>query len=752
MPKASAIQSSFNAGELTPRLRGRVDLDKYKNGCETLTNFIPQIHGPIKKRPGSRFVSVAAVNDFFNQDYPAGLIPHPEGVPGPIRLIPFEYSTTQAYVMEFYRYNIRFYKDGALVMSGGSPYTVYTPYEDIELQDLYYAQSADVVYIAHPNHPPYKLSRFSDTSWTMTEVVFDWPPFNDENTTVTTIVTSGTTGTVSLTASASLFSSSDVGTFVKFEETIESKTDKWLQAKAISVGAKRVYDGSLYEAVTSGTTGNRPPIHAKGDESDGGVTWRYLHNGSGYVEITSYTSATLVTGDVIKRLPDSASSSGSLRWSEGSWSDNKGHPKTVAFYEDRLWFAGSLDNPQTLWASVSGDYENHYYGSDDDDALNYTINSQEVNTIEWMMPGTVLTVGTSGNEFTVRASNINEAVTPTNVKISPHTSYGSAPRKPIRIGNAVLFIQRSLRKIREFTYTFQADNYVAPDLTMLAEHISQDGMYDIAYQQEPSQVLWMPSAEGVVLGMTYEREEDVVAWHKHDLGGINEPNLPTMFGRPNSIESITTIPHWDGDQDVVWIVIRRVVDGTVYRYVEYIEKYKTDDYAFFVDSGITYDGSSTTSITGLAHLIGREVSILADGAVQANQTVPPSGTITLTTAASIVNVGLPIIATVKTMPLDAGAADGTAQGKTKRITNTTVRLDETGPGLKYGPDTSNMNEYVLRKTGTPMGLAVPLFTGDTEPLPWPDGYDGDAQVTLQHASPTPCTIIAVMPQVHTYDR
>lgn len=721
MPKASPIQNSFNAGELSPQLKGRVDLrDKYNNGCEVLENFLPQIHGPARKRPGTRFVR--EVKDSTKA----------------VRLIPFQYSTEQAYILEFGDEYIRFYKDGGVILSGGSPYEISTPFGHTELFEIQYAQSADVMYIAHPNYPPQKLSRTGHTSWTIAEVSFDWPAFNDLNVESTTITASAVTGTgVTLTASAALFNSGMVGSYFKFEEVIASKYDLWETATSVSIGDKRTYEGALYEASSAGTTGTRPPIHTEGTESDGAVDWDFLHDGAGYAEVTAYTDTTHVTATIIKRLPDS-STSGTTKWAEGAWSDTKGYPKSVSFYEDRLWFAGSTNRPQTLWASTSGDYENHKYGTNDDDALNYTINSQEVNTIEWMSPGKVLAVGTSGGEFIVSASSLDEAITPTNVKITPQTTFGSVSNiRPYKIGNAILFFQRSARKLRELTYSFENDAYVAPNMTVLAEHITQYGVVDMSYQQEPYQILWTPCACGTLIGMTYERTEDVVGWHRQTVGG--------------AVESVASIPHWDNDQDSLWMVVRRTIDGNTVRYIEYMEKYLNDTSSFYVDCGLTYNGAAATTISGLDHLEGEEVAILADGYVHPNQTVT-SGEITLLKAASVVNIGLPYTATMKTMPLEAGAADGTAQGKTMRINNIVMRLFETGPGLWYGPDTVTMDEYQTRGSAAPMDQPVPLFSGDTKLLPWPGEYQQSPQITVQHRLPLPCTLIAVMPQVTTYDR
>lgn len=718
--RAAPIQNSFNAGELSPQLRGRPDLEKYKNGCEVLENFLPQISGPARKRPGTRFV--AEVKDSADIT----------------RLTSFEYSTTQAYVLEFGDLYIRLFLNGGVVeASPGVPFEIVTPYTSAELSDLSFAQSADVIYITHPDHAPYKLARNSAISWTMAVVVFNWPPFNDENTSTTTITASGVTGAITLTASAPLFDAADVGSSYRISEVIESKYNQWTPGVVHGASAYVTYLGRLYQTSAGGTAGSRPPVHDSGTESDGTVNWTYVHDGAGYATITAFTSTTVVDATVMKTLPSTATA-GSTRWSEGAWSDRRGYPKAVTFYEDRLWFAGSTSFPQTLWASTSGGYENHKYGTNDDDALNYTINTQDMNTIQWLAPTKVLAIGTTNGEFTLSATQISDPVTPTNVKITPQTTFGSATSvRPLRIGGSILFLQRAGRKVREYVYQFDTDSFVAPNMNVLAEHITETGVVSMSYQQEPNQIVWAPRADGILAGLTYERAEDVVGWHRQNVGGI--------------VESVVSIPHWDGDQDVLWMIVRRTVDGSEVRYVEYLEKYLDSEYAFFVDSGLTYDGTPTTSLTGLDHLEGETVAVLVDGAVHPDRVVA-GGAINLQTAGSVVNVGLPYTATIKTMPMEAGAANGVAQGKTMRINDIVIRMYRTGAGLWYGPNVNTMDEYHVRSSVDNMDEPVPMYTGDTTFLPWPGEYELAPQMVIQHRLPLPCTIVALMPQVTTYDR
>lgn len=717
MAKSSPIQYSFNAGEISPLGHGRVDIDKYKNGCEILENAIPQVLGPARKRPGTRFVR--EVKDSTKK----------------VRLIPFEFSITQAYVLEFGAGYIRFYTNGGVVLSAGVPYEISTYYGEDDLAQISYAQSADVIYLTHPNHPVYKLSRLGATNWTITEALFNSPAFLPENATTVTITPSAVTGSITLTRSDAGWTTDYVGSAFKFSIVPAAEFDQWTQGVAHSAGARVQYQGRVYETAAGGTAGSRPPLHTEGTVSDGTVLWTYLHSGSGWATITSIDTASVAFATVNSTLPATGATK---RWSESAWSQLRGYPRTVTFYDDRLWFAGTPSRPQTLWASVVGDYQNFEYGTIDDDALSYTINTQDLNTITWMSPGKVLAVGTTNGEFTVSGNQISEPVTPTSVRITPQTPYGCAGDvRPLRIASSTLFIQREGRTLREYTYNFDTDSYVAPNLNRLADHITAAGLVDIAYQQSPDQIVWLPDADGQLLGFTYERAEDVVGWHRHDIGG--------------AVESVVTLPHRDGDQDVLWMVVRRTIDGAQVRYIEYLDKYLTGTGSFFVDCGLTYSGAPADVISGLDHLEGETVAILADGSVHPERVVT-GGEITLQREASVVQIGLPYTMTLRTLRLEAGAQDGTAQGKTMRIHNIVLRLFQTGAGLWYGPDTVTMDELASRSPTDPMDAPVPLFTGDTEVLAWPGQYEQGSQITIQHRLPTPCTVVAVMPQEVTNDR
>lgn len=674
MARVAVQLTNFTGGELSPRLDGRNDLTKYASGCKTLQNMIVYPHGSAARRPGTQFVS--EVKDSTKKT----------------RLIPFEFSTTQTYMLEFGNQYIRFYKDNGQILSGGSAYEIATPYLEAELFDIKYAQSADVMYICHPNHAVRKLSRTGHTSWTLTEVEFTNGPFLDHNITTTTASPShklvGQTTTVTFSSTTGInggagFTSTDVG--------------------------------------------------------------RLVHITDGHLEITSVTSTTVVVGTVIVDLNETGSTTD---FALGSFSGTTGYPTCVTFFEQRLVFAGTKEQPQTLFFSKSGDYENMDDGYHDtvvdDDAIVYTIASNQVNAIRFMTATRTLIVGTAGGEFTVSGGGTDVAVTPTNILIKRQSNHGAANLDAIAVGNVTLFLQRAKRKIRELAYNFDVDGYLAPDMTILAEHISESGITQMAYQQEPNQIIWCVRTDGQLIALTYQREQQVVAWHRHIFGG--------SFSTGNAVcESVAVLPT-DNNEYQVWIIVKRTINGTTKRYVEYLHTFdfdETDNTDFnFLDSQLVYSGSPVTSISGLSHLEGQTVAILADGATHPRKVVS-SGSISLDRSASKVKVGLPYTSLLQTMRLDAGSQDGTSQGKTKRIFDITLRIYES-IGIEVGPDLNNMERIPFRSSATLMDQAIPVFTGDKE-IEFRGNYETDGYVYVRQDQPLPLTILSLYPRLVTND-
>lgn len=685
MGRASPIQQSFNSGEWSSLMSARTDLAKYGNAVELMQNWIPAVQGPAIRRSGTPHV--AAVKDST----------------AATRLAGFEFSTIQAYILEFGNQYLRFYRDRAQITSGGPPYEIATNYLTAEVFRLQMVQSADVMYIAHSSHKPRKLSRTGHTAWTITDIDFRDGPYLPTNNTATTLTPGASTGlNRSLTASAVTginndqgFLTTDVGRLVRIQN---------------------------------------------------GANW-------GWAKIISWTSSTVVRIDIEEAVGTSARTN----WRLGAWSDTTGYPSAVAFFEDRLFWGGGVDFPQFIAGSRTGDYENHR-PTDldgtvvDDHAVSYTLNSGQVNAIRWMLDDEKgLAVGTVGGEWMVRPSDTSEALTPTNIKATRSTARGSAEVQPVYAGDAILFAQRSARKVRELAYVFDRDGFKSPDMTTLADHITESGLTQMALQKEPQPILWCSRADGLLVALTYERDQDVIGWHRHVVGGFSDA-AKTLAAK---VESVAVIPTPDGTADELWMVVERYINGATVRYVEYMSPMFTDENvqadAFFVDSGLTYDGAATTAISGLGHLEGETVSILADGAVHPDLTVS-SGAITLSTAASKVHVGLQYNSDLKPLRLEAGASDGTAQGKLKRIHRLITRVHRT-LGLKVGADASSLDlpKRLGRQASDPMGTAPVLYSGDVEGT-HDSTYDTEGQVYYRQDQPLPATILAIMAHVVTENR
>ena len=728
MARVSSIVTSFQAGELSPRLEGRIDLQKYSAGAQTLQNMVVFPQGGVTRRPGTYYAGSSKSG-------------------GKVRLIPFEFSDEQAYVLEFGANYIRFFQDGAPLESGGSPVEVATTYSVTDIFEINFVQSADVVFLAHKDHKPAKLTRTTATSFTLTDIDFVDGPYLDENITDTTLYASSDTGSVTITASADLFTSADVGRLLRFREVLEVTYDEWAAATSYNANDFVRYNGHVYKQVTGSTqtSGNTPPVHTSGTETYGDIDWEYRHDDTGYVEITAFTSATVVTATVkeddggISVLPHNivGASNATTKWSLGAFGGDQGQPRAVAFYEERLYFAGTIGKPQSIFGSVTADFENHTPGTEDDDAVNVTISSDQVNIIKHMIPGRFLQIMTSSAEFTLSGGTGTTAVTPTNLNVLRETTFGSGDVRPLRAGASTIMIQKGGEKVKEVTFSLDTDGLVGRDLTVLGEHLARGGVTDMVWQQEPELILWFVRGDGTLIGLSYDPANNTIGWHQHPLGGSGV------------VESITAIP--SGTEDQVYLSVKRTIDSSTVRHIVYMKSiYFNQDVgdAFYVDSGITYDGAATTTITGLDHLEGESVQILADGSTHPDKTVS-SGSITLDRQASKVHVGLSYNSLVETLRLEAGADDGIAQGKIKRIHGITARFLDT-VGAELGPDVNNLDRLPFRDSSMSMDTAVPLFNGDKE-IFFPSGYENDAQVVIRQSQPLPMTIVAIMRRSNTFD-
>lgn len=765
--KAAPQQVSFDAGELSPLLGARVDLAKYPNGCKVMENFIATVQGPAIRRGGKRFV--APIKDSTRQAW----------------LLPFIVSDGIAYMLEFGDHYVRFFVNRGQLVDSGSPVEIETPYAlaDLTTEDGTFAiratQSADVMYLFHGAYPTQKLLRTSATTFSLQAVTFVGGPFATVNSdSGVTVQASAQAGAVTLTASAAVFQPSDVGTLFYLEQEDNSYIKPWVVHQKIAVGGgnmrrvgDRVYICTAIGDQTPQVTGAETPTHTIGRRWDGtgndesstdefgsiGAEWEYQHSGYGTVLITGFTDAQHVTGTVTTNdptdpcmLPNTVVDSGTYKWARSLFNSADGFPQMGTFWRNRL----CLMRDRWLAMSVSADFENFKTkdadAQTDDSAIVQQLNARQLNKLAWMVESDSLLIGMTGDEWVIGPANASQPVSATNLNAARRTSYGSKRIQPVQVGGTIMFVQKAGRKLRDFKYDFSSDNYVSTDVTKIADHItrgragSNNGIMSLCFQQEPHSVVWAARADGQLIGCTYDEEagrSDVYGWHRHpDANGF--------------VECVASMPAPDGASDDLWVIVRRQINGQAVRYVEYLNPALQDDEpqssGFYVDAGITYSGAPTTAIGGLGHLEGITVAVLTDGAVHPSLVVA-GGSIELGWPASVVHIGVPTTCRIQTMQLNAGAANGTAQGKTKRVTNIATRFSRSLGGV-VGPSfaADDLEQLNFRKPSNAMDNAVPLFDGDME-SDWRGGYEGQSWICYQNDQPLPVTLLGFFPILDTQD-
>ena len=700
------MYASFNSGELTPLLWDRVKFERYAPGAMLLDNFIVTKHGPIMHRPGTLFVNHARriTSLAFDKDKK--------------RLKKFIFSRTQVFMLEFGHKYIKFYTydeagDPVTVQKNGSDYIITTPYRAEDLPELRFTQSLDTVYIAHSLYHPRTLIRNSSNDWTFTKFANEDGPYEVENTDEDrTFKVAATTGNTTLTSSFNCFSSNMVGRL--FRITIDKIP--------------------------------------------------------GWGRITGYTDAKTVSVAIEKKINGTTEAAG---WRLGAWYGTEGkestahYPAAVAFHMERLYFGGGLYTPQTVQGSRPGDFP-VFSPTDDEDLVTddmgvvYNLATDELNSIVWLKSTDSLYIGTIGPEFKLTVSG-SEVITPSNFQFQRISNYGSSRVEPQFVGNSIIFSQNSLRTLRELTYNFSTDKYQAQDISILGEHLTAPGLTSFNYQQEPHTIIWatqqvhenrltgeVERTGGLLVGLTYDKEQNVMAWHRHTIGGkeVEVENVECVFN--DSIQ-----------QDQVWLVVRRKIGTEYVRTIEVIDKdFRMDSPLidmYFVDCGVKYNaykldtdnelyGQAVDQLSGLTWLAGETVKVTVDGASHPDVVVSADGTVNLETEGRFITVGLYAPARYQSLYLDPEVGgSNSAQGYTQNIVKAYIRFYNTMGG-KIGPTFDKMEEIQYRTPQDAMDEAIPLFTGEKQ-LNFPANWNHYAQVCVEQDEPLPITILAIIPEV-----
>lgn len=762
---SDTIQPSFSSGELAPATYARVDLNRYFTGLKTCRNFMVMPEGGVRNRSGTKFLAETKVSAQKS------------------RLIPFQFSTEQTYILEFGAGYIRFYTNGGQLLNAGVTYEIATPYAEADLFALNYTQSADVMTIVHPNYAPMELKRFGPTSWTLTAITF-----------VPTIQPpTGLSGTPRTGGAGDTTVYRYVVTTVSTSESAEESLPS-AQASVTS------WDNKAGAVLTwTAATGAVDHYNIYKD-----------NNGSGIFGFIGQASGLTFTDNAIGPTKTDTPPSFDNPFASGN------NPGVVGYYQQRRVFGASNANPQTLWFSRVGAYNNFGFSTPtkDDDAITVTLASRQVNRIRALVPLKELLVLTSGAEWTITGDATG--LKPTNIQAQVQSYIGSGTVPPAVYGNTALYVQARGQKLADLAYSYTSDGFQGQDLTVLSSHLVRGfEIEDMTLAQVPNSVLWIVRNDGGLLGFTYLPAQEVFSWHRHDTDG--------------AYESVASVP--EGDEDAVYFIVRRTIGGVTKRYVERLASRQLSvpgedtplDRSFFVDAGLTYDGRGATSaaltltggtdwkypnpltlaantstflagdvgtviilrgldgqivrltvtayaggtsvtvtpgsvvpeslrnlpaarwgrarstFSGLGHLEGKTVSIFADGNVEP-QAVVTAGAVSIQRPAMLVHIGLPFLSDFETLDMTLQNQPNFL-GVQKRVNEVTVICEESR-GIFAGTDADHLYENKQRNTEN-YNDPIRLLTGQAV-ITVAGQWEQPGRIFIRQQDPLPLSVLGVL--------
>ena len=822
MPTTRTFKQAFSGGEISPEMFGRIADNKFQQGAATMRNFISKPQGPAQNRPG--FAFVREVKDSTKST----------------RLLSFTFNTTQTMVIEMGHEYFRFHTQGQTLVyvdggawNGGTNYAIgdiakqggvnyYAktahsnqqppnathwyplptnpniyeiphPYQqdanDQELFDVNYVQSADVMTLVHPNHPPAELRRYGATNWQFININFGTPLPAPTNPAVSAYIPSS--------------SSTNADTYVDHAYVITAVKSNLAEESSQSIACQ--VQNNIF------VTGAKNTV--SWTTVSGASRYRvYKQSGGIYGFIGETTSNALIDDNI---APDF---SRTPPIHENDFVGTNNYPGAVSYFEQRRVFAGTNNAPQNIWMTKSGTENNMSFGLPirDDDRIEFRVAAREANTIRHIVPLTNLLMLTGSAEWRITSVN-SDAITPTSISVKPQSYVGANNAQPVIVNNSLVYGAARGGHVRELGYNWQANGFVTGDLSLRAPHLFDNfTIVDMGLSKSPIPIVWMISSNGKLLGLTYVPEQQIGAWHQHDTDG--------------TFESVACVS--EGNDDVTYCVVKRTINGATKRYVERMgtRLFATQRDNFFVDSGGTYNGTNTDTnrtvtisggtnytkgetvtvttnynlfnappsvadvddaivlvdgttlyrltilgtssqtvatakldkdlpaslrntgittyevarnvISGISWLEGKTINILADGAVHPQKTVS-SGSITLDRAASVVHLGLPIEADLQTLPL-ALQVEAFGQGRVKNLNHVWLRVLESS-GIFAGPSADKLVEAKQRTT-EPYGSPPDLKTQDIKIMLTPQWQD-NGQLFVRQTDPLPLTIVGLTLEV-----
>lgn len=869
----NVIQPSFSSGEFSPELYSRVDLQKYSTGLKTCRNMIIHPTGGLSNRPGTKYIAEAKYTNYNT------------------RLVSFEFSVTQAYIIEFGHGYCRFYMNGGQIQKSSpsswvtstsyyigdfvtessttyycivdhssgtfatdlaagkwvaqSCYEIPTDYDSEDIFKLKFTQSADVLYIVHPDYPPAQLERYDHDHWELVDYEFEEGPFrlsnSDDTSTLAVSATSGTSKT--MTASLDVFNSGHVGSLWRLEHDIEGQalslqyttptTSASIKCggtwRIITHGTwtgkftiqKSINDGSTWTSLRTYSSKDDFNVNTYGEEDDLDpflirIYCDTLSSGTlsidltsdpftqtGVVEVTAYANTKSVTVNVLRTL---GLTSATTNWAEGAWSDYRGWPATITFYQDRLAFASNEAEPQTIWFTEAGNYTSFLRSSplEDTDGITINLPARKMNGIRNLVGLSKLLALTSASEWSIGADG---ALTPTSISAQVEGYRGCNEKiDPIIIGNRIIYVQRMGSKLRDLGYDFGVNGFTGDILNNFSSHLLEGyTVVDMDYQEEPDNLVWLVRDDGILLSLTYLREQDVLGWGWHDTEG--------------KFKSVATIPG-DGYHEV-WVIVER--DSKVFIEQMYLRSESTNPRKqYFLDCCISYDtpklitaitsadpgvitstshglndgdyvdiyevlgmtdlnenrykvANATThtftlkdydtdadidtsafdayisggeiylvtdTVTGLDHLDGYDINILADGSVLKDKNTS-AGEYIFNNEIGIAHFGFGYTSEIETLNLEMATSEGTIQGKQVQIPEVIFRFENSRGGW-VGPDEDHLDELIQR-TDEPLNSPTRLYTQEYT-VALDAAYTSGARIIYKQVDPLPVKILALIPK------
>lgn len=753
--KVKRIQSNLSKGELSPRLFGRPDLAAFFNGAATVENYLILPQGGVYRPAGTRFIQES--KDSTRKS----------------RLLPFVFSRTQAYFIEFGHLYCRIYKNMAYL-----GVELVTPYTESDIFSLHITQSLDVLFIDHKSYQTRKLSRVDDATWAFNIEPYRPPPTFEAQTDLNSTLTPGATAGTNIlfTAGSAIFLDGDqdrniisgtaraIITVVNTPTTVHADIlDNFASTSAIAA-----HGWFLDRSPSSGLDADKKsPVNGKvilkgvvsSTDGNGKDTFRaqdvekFVNLLGGVIEITKFTSTTEVSGLIrstlsksTKKDPDKIDG-GDWTLEVPLWDATQGFPGTPVFYQGRLGHGGSPNGQTTLVLSASDDFDNYARGALADRAIQFVIASGQLNAIRWMIDLGSLFIGTVGQIFSAKGSGVDQPLGGDNIPfIRAQNAPGTMAVQPVVIGTAAIYIEASGLAVHELSFNFEDNTFRALDLTRHAEHITnppkESGggtgirglkQEQIAWVKVPNRHMYFIRNDGQLAALTYFRiPEDVVGWSRRTTEGL--------------FESHCAIPHPDGDRDQHIFIVNRTIAGATKRYVEYVEDNAAEFVgnrawtALYTDCAKIYSGAATITITGLSHLEGKTVDVIADSSFKGTKVVA-SGQITLPETHTKVEVGLHYDSTLTTMPV--AVQDAIIDDQKKCWQRATVRFKDS-IGAK-----GNGEDMIFNLGGQPMDISPQLFTGKKNITL--SGITDEGQITITQPYPMPQTILSISGRLNVGD-